>query len=424
MIRLAAAWGSLAGFVRYVRRQFVADQCLRTAAALAYTTLLALVPLVTVVLLSLSLFPGFQVSAEALEEFLFQNFVPAVGTTVQDYLHQFADRAAGLRTVGVVFLLVTAVALLATIESAFNRIWRVREDRPAALRFLIYWAVLTLGPVLVGGGMLLTSYLLTHPLMGLDAGALRRTLLALSPFAATALGFTLVYKLVPNRFVATGEAVFGGVTAAVLFEFAKHGFAYYLVRFPTYESVYGAFSAVPIFLVWIYLCWLVVLLGAEVARCAALYRFRGRRRAAAASGGMLHDAFRIVGQLWRAQQQGDGLSDRALLRREPNIDYDRLNRVLASLHAKAWVHRTRGGRWLLSRDLHQQSLLDLYRALPGLLPAGTDWAVAEDPWDQALNERLQALAPGLTGAFDRPLSGLYGERRGQDEAGVTPGVRS
>lgn len=243
------------------------ERCFRVAAALAFTTILALVPLVTVVFSMLSLFPVFEQWATQAENFIYQNFVPTAGDMIKAYLHQFSGKAGKLTAFGLAFLFISSLLLLATIEDAFNDIWRVHRGRPFMQRVLIYWAVLTLGPILIVTSLSVSSYLISDSVLSsrpLVAGVFSSALKGL-PWLLAMLAFVFFYNTIPNRDVRFRDALAGGVVAAVLFEIAKHAFAYYILHFNSYQLVYGALATIPIFLVWVYLSWLVVLIGAHVA---------------------------------------------------------------------------------------------------------------------------------------------------------------
>ncbi|MEJ5211586.1 MAG: YihY family inner membrane protein, partial [Burkholderiales bacterium] len=262
-----ALWRALRrspAFLHFVYRRFLEDRCPQTAAALAYTTLLSLVPLITVALAVLAAFPVFGDLMTELKIFLLTHMVPEIaGKIITVYMVQFSEKAARLTLVGIAFLVLTALMLMQTIEEAFNAIWRVRQARPLAQRVLTYWAVLTVGPLLLGASLSITSYLMTlslgyarHiPLVGVH-------LLRPVPLLLMSLAFALLYLLVPNRRVSFRHALVGGLAAGLAFELMKKGFAWYVTGFPTFRLVYGAFAALPIFLLWIYLSWLVVLGGA------------------------------------------------------------------------------------------------------------------------------------------------------------------
>lgn len=246
-------------FFRLVAARFNEDRLNSVAQALSYTTLLSLVPLTTLAFGLFSVFPVFEKWMMTLQAFLYSHFVPASGDVVQKYLNQFASKSAQLTAVGLLFLVVTALMLMATIEQTFNEIWRVTNRRKAVHRFLAYWAILTLGPLLLGLSLSLTSAVFSlAPFRGggvsFFAGAL--------PFLATAAAFMLLYMLVPNANVYWRHALVGSLIAAVLFEIAKRGFALIVVKYSSYQLVYGAIAALPVFLIWIYVSWAVILMGA------------------------------------------------------------------------------------------------------------------------------------------------------------------
>ena len=252
---------------RVILAHFQQERCFRVASALSFTTLLALVPLVTVVFSMLSLFPVFETWSVKVEDFLFSQFVPTAGDAVRQYLHEFSGKAGQLTAVGLLFLLLSSLLLLATIEDSFNDIWQVTQGRQLFHRLLVYWAVITLGPVLITASLSMSSALLSltafsnHSIL---AGATSEVLRYL-PFLLELGAFILFYKAIPNTDVSIRHAFIGGVVATVLFEFAKYGFAAYILNFRSYQLIYGALATVPIFFLWIYLSWLVMLVGAVVA---------------------------------------------------------------------------------------------------------------------------------------------------------------
>ena len=395
-------------FLAYLWQRFESDQCMRAAAALAYTSLLALVPLFTVLFVSLSAFPAFQDWRDVIESFLFRNFVPALGEQVRSYLTEFSDKARGLQAVGVTVLLLTVLAMLSTIESTFNVIWGVRRKRPFLVRLLVYWSVLTLGPVLIGTGMVITSYVVSLPLLSgrmLDVGT---QMLALLPLAATTLAFVLFFKLIPYRPVPLRHAVIGGVVASVLFEIAKHAFALFVTRCPSQEAIYGAFATVPIFLTWIYLSWVIVLLGAEITQCLTTFRLpRPRQHAVLAADDPLYCTYRVLLRLHEAQGRGESLSDRALLRVEADFGYAAINAALETLDQAGWVNRDDRFEWMLARDLDRLSLLDLLRLTPSFPLREDVHALVGDASDSRLHGRLLDLAHWSEEHLRTPLADLF-----------------
>ncbi len=417
--RLVAGALWLRDFAVFVAGRFVADRGLQVAAALAYTSLLSLVPLMAVTFSTLAAFPGFRSIGQDIQDFVFSNFVPAAGEVVQSHLQGFAAKASQLTTVGIVVLMVTALMMISTIDRSLNDIWRTRGRRSGVARFMVYWALLTLGPILIGAGLVATSYLSSLPFVsdveaaGLD---IRKTLLVWAPFLSTTLAFTLLYVLVPSRTVPLRPALVGGVVAALLFETAKRGFAWYVTQFPTYEAIYGALASVPIFLIWIYVSWVIILLGAEVAHCLLI--FHKQARAGPGREEMRFVAtLRLVGWLWQGQRDGRPLSEESLVEREPGLDEDTLGQLLADLQRHRIVQRTDAGEWILARDASRLSALHVYRAVPGPVPAlGKGPVAPADAWGEVLGERLREADAGLERALDIPIAELVAAGDGHSVA--------
>jgi membrane protein len=253
--------------LRHAARRLVADRCMQVAAALSFTTLLSLVPFLAISLSFISAFSQFADIRIAVENLLTQYLLPQAGETAVEQFRSFVAQTQKLTGLGIFGVAATALMLLSTINHAFDVIWRVQRPRPLLIRFLAYWAILTLGPLLIGGAFSATGILVAAgERVGGDFFTVPATWITpLMPFFLEAVAFTLLYLIVPNRRVKFTDALIGGVVAAVIFEIVKHSFGLYLVFFPTYEAIYGAVAAIPIFLLWIYCCWATVLLGAEIA---------------------------------------------------------------------------------------------------------------------------------------------------------------
>ncbi|MCH8478448.1 MAG: virulence factor BrkB family protein [Wenzhouxiangella sp.] len=380
----------LRSFGRHLLRHFRDDRSFESAGALSYTSLLALVPLLTVMLGVISAFPVFDRWAEDIENYIFANFVPAAGDAVREHLQTFMDNTAGLTGAGTVLLLATAILLMATIEKSLNRIWRVRAERRPASRLVIYWSVLTLGPLLMGASLVLTSYLAAWPMLAPEAvrGAVQAFVLGLTPFFVTLIGFALLFLIVPNRRVRWHHALVGALVSALLFELAKPGFVWYVTNFPTYERLYGALATIPLFLIWLYLSWVVILLGASLS--AALTTFSYRRSTWKWSP--RHElllALRLMGHFWHAQRRGLALGVPELLVREPAASDLQLRRILGWFADAGFIHRDDDGDWLLSTDLDELSMAELYRCGSFILPVGElDRLPLDSHWDRALVEGL------------------------------------
>ncbi|HUG21167.1 YihY family inner membrane protein [Piscinibacter sp.] len=259
-----------------LRQRFREDRLGITASSLTFTTLISLVPLVTVMLAVFSAFPMFASVQGSVEKYFLRALVPdSIAKPVLSALTQFASKANSLGSVGLIILIFTALALMLTIDRTLNAIWRVRTPRPIAQRVLVYWAAVTLGPLLVGGSITLTSYALSASkgLVGGMPGGVKLLLDALV-FGLQAAGVAALFHYVPNTTVRWRHAIAGGVFVAIGLEVAQWGLAWYLSRIPSFSLVYGTFATLPILLVWIYLGWVIVLLGAVIAAYAPSLQMR------------------------------------------------------------------------------------------------------------------------------------------------------
>ena len=326
--------------LRTLARRFKADRLGITASSLTFTTLIALVPLVTVMLAVFSAFPIFGKFQSALQTYFFQSLVPEqIARPVLAGLTQFAAKSRSLGSVGLAFLVFTALALMLTIDRTLNGIWRVRRPRPIARRVMVYWAAATLGPLLLGISLSLTSYALSASkgLVSAMPGGIG-ILLNLLEFGLLALGVAALFRHVPNTHVRWRHALAGGVFVALGFQLAKEALGWYLASIPSYSVVYGAFATVPILLIWIYISWVIVLLGAVIAayapslqmQVASLPDTPGRR---------FELALALLQQLLASRQPGPpGLSGEALSRRL-RIDPLQVESVLELLVQIGWVGR-------------------------------------------------------------------------------------
>ncbi|MBQ0757319.1 MAG: virulence factor BrkB family protein [Amphritea sp.] len=375
-------------FILYLCRQFVHNQGILNASALTYTTLFAVVPLMTVSYAMLAAIPSFQGSGEQLQALIFENFVPATGAVVQEYLKDFASQASKLTAVGLIFLFITSIMMMKNIEGAFNRIWRVSEPRKGMSSFLLYWAVLSLGPLLIGVGLLVSSYIASLSLFTSATELVGKArLLSALPLLMSASAFTLLYAAVPNCKVPLKNAVIGGLVVAILFETAKRGFALFVTQFPSYELIYGAFAAVPLFLVWIFISWTIILLGAELSRALTVYRDHHQGKHLS----HLHTLLAVLQRLWKAQQVGEVLSDRQLLQQVEGLEQNEWDSYSHILLDASVMSRTDRGSYILSRDMGSFTLEQLNQLLPWPMPEPSP-VEAISGWQRQLDQRLQSLS--------------------------------
>jgi membrane protein len=249
----------------FLKQRIIHDRLTVSAGYMAYITLLSLVPLVTVLLSVLSQFPIFSGAGETVQAFVIQNFVPAASDAVEGSLKEFISNTGKMTAVGSGFLFVASVMLISAIDRSLNYIWRVKKKRRPMYSFSLYWMILTLGPLLVGASIAATSYLTSLKIMDDEiVSSFYRTLLGWLPIILSFSAFVGLYLLVPNKKIRIRHALVGAMSAGCLFEISKVGFAQYITQFPSYEVIYGALAAVPILFVWVYLCWIIVLIGAEI----------------------------------------------------------------------------------------------------------------------------------------------------------------
>jgi membrane protein len=249
---------------------------------LAYISLLSLVPLIAVVFSMLGMFPMFSEMRARIEALIFENVIPTRGEEIQSYVNEFINNTGGMTAVGILALTIVALLLIYNIDKTLNKIWRVKQRPRPIISFSIYWMILTLGPVLIGTSIAVTSYLATFSRYADDyTPGVSSVVLWLVPYIMSLLAFFILYLVVPNIKVRVRHAFWGALLATVLFEFFKRGFALYIAEFPAYQAIYGALALIPILFIWVYLSWLVVLLGAELT---ALLQQRAELREAEASG--------------------------------------------------------------------------------------------------------------------------------------------
>jgi membrane protein len=321
-----------------LRERFREDRLGLTASSLTFTTLTAMVPFFTVALAVFTAFPMFSEVQRVLQKWLIDSLIPDdIARQVVGYLTQFAGQASKLGVAGLAVLLVTAIAMILTIDRTLNNIWRVRRPRPLAQRVLIYWAAITLGPLLLGGSLTLTSYVISasRGFVGAMPGGLRLLLDSIE-FFLLAGGMAAMYHYVPNTQVKWSHAWAGGLFVSAGIEFAKKLLALYLTAVPTYSMVYGAFATLPILLVWIYAAWIIVLLGAVIAAYLPSL-LSGVRRRGGGHGWQFQLAVEVLQQLHRARSAGvKGLSGLQLAR-ALQVDVLQLEPVLETVTGLDWV---------------------------------------------------------------------------------------
>jgi len=347
-------------FCAAVARRFQEERATQTAGSLAYTSLLSMVPLLTVALAIASAFPVFSSAIDTLQTFLFDNVLPdAPGLdAVTEQIDSFTRNAGKLTAIGIIGFMVTSVMLMLTIDNALNRIFRVQRRRSLVQNVIIYWAVLTLAPVLIGVSLSMTTMGLTGSLGLATLDMMAKVVLSVLPFFFTCAALALLYGVVPARRVELRDALIGGIVAGIGFEVAKRAFAVYLQHVPTYALIYGAFATIPIFLVWLYVSWVVVLAGAVFT--AMLPAYHAKPEVAMVPGERLAEALGALSILARAHGEGQVVSINAIARELGTQPY-RCEEVLVRAAARGWAARTERDAWVLARNAETIRLADLYQ---------------------------------------------------------------
>ena len=393
-------------FGHFLWQRFVDDKCFETAGALSYTTLVSLVPLMVAALAMFAAFPVFAQSRDLLLDFVFRNFVPAAGHHIQDALQGFAGNASQLTGISILMMLFSAISMMVSIEDRLNRIWRVQRPRSWPARLLLYWAALTLGPVLVGGGIAASSYLSAQPLLqgattvaassGLGVYALR-----VVPFAATFVSLWLMYVLVPNRRVSRRDATVGALVAAILFEFARWGFRLFVHGAHTYQQIYGkALAAIPIFLVWIYLSWIIVILGASIAAAVSAYEYEPPAERLP-EGAEFLGLMVVLRHFVDAQRRGESVDPASICASESRLRSASAAAYFDDLQRAGLIQRSEAGGWLLSRSLDSADLLRVYQHTRYRLPLQP--AQEAEALNLALPQELLAMLDELAAAMRSTL---------------------
>lgn len=357
-------------FSRFIWQRFVDDKCFETAGALSYTTLVSLVPLTVAVFAMFSAFPVFQPARDTLIDFVFNNFVPSTGEAVQSTMMGFAANASKLTGISILVMLFSALAMMISIEDRLNRIWRVHQPRGWGSRLLLYWAALTLGPILVVGGIAVTSYVTAAPLLHSAAdqfGAVAQSLLATLPFVVTLCTLWLMYIVIPNCKVSHRDAAIGAVLGAVLFEIARWGFGQFVQHAQTYQQIYGVLAAIPIFLLWIYLSWVIVILAASIAASASAFEYHAPTQTLP-EGAEFLGLLVVLRHFVEAQRRGASVDPADVRAREPYLRTSLVSAYFDDLQEADLIRRGEGGGWLLCRSLDNTDLLRVYRHTSYRLP--------------------------------------------------------
>lgn len=399
-------------FFWYVAKRYWHDHCFQSAAAMSYNFLFAAIPMIAVGLAILAAFPVFDLIRVGFQDFIVQYLLPQAGEDFRFALDEFLRNTRNLTALGIVALAVTAIILLDTIETVFNRIWRQSQVRPFVARVTMYWAILTLAPLLVGGSVALSAIVVRQDGLA-DLSKLVAAVVWLAPFGLMMVAFMISYLFIPYRRVHLRGALVGAAIAALLFQLLRYGFALYVEAFPSYKTLYGTLSIIPIFLLWVYLVWCIVLFGAEIV--AASPEWRRRPGAGTAKGSQparrLIAALLMLERLFVARETGKPVSADTLadVAAEALADSDRgaVQTILDRLADDRIIGRAEPSGWHLVRDAKAVKLAALLRDLDLGLDAGEDLAFIRTQWRARLAGILADAGAAERAALEIDLEALF-----------------
>lgn len=389
-------------FARFLWHRFNEINIPLVSGSLTFTTLLALVPLFTVTVVVIAAFPMFADIANRFNDFLTGIIIPNAGAdSVGSYLLQFRQKASNLTAIGILIMMLTSVLLIQTIERTFNQIWRVRQTRSLLTRMLVYWALLTLGPLVLGLGLSVLGYVLSRSVLAIHFPFLAALTKIVSSIGVITLLLFLMYKIVPYRYVPTRHALLGALLTAVLLEVTRRGFGIYIAHFNSYQLVYGAFAAIPVFLLWLNLLWMILLSGALLTASLSYWQDDAYARQLSRNG-RFDDVLKILLLLHQAQNQHQVLSIRDF-RQHISMGYDELGDLLAQL-AQHQLVICNGDGWALKTNAEHIALKKLFH-----------WFVyqPDNQDNSAVTQTINAmLAPGMA-AMDLSLADFIAHHQQQ-----------
>lgn len=397
-------------FLLFTINRFEHDRCRDKAASLTYTTLFAVVPMLTVFLVIISSIKALEPARQQVQHLIYTNLLPKSSIAFDQAFNSFTDKSSNLTVIGILFLFITSVMMLTSVEEAFNRIWRVKQQRGGIIGFMRYWTIISLGPILLGSAFVISSTvaslnILSNNFVGYQIDG--TVFLGFLSYILIILGFFIIYWTIPNRSVPMKAAAIAGILSGSIFQLLKSFFGFMMANFTSYELVYGAFAAVPIFLLWIYLSWNIVLLGVEVS--FALTSFSTGNRQKRHPVIMLLD---ILDLFYKKQKLGETVNDEEALKILGRGEVGRWPAYVELLERQHLIKRTDGDEYALIRNLSQVDFWSFYNTLPFTLPLRRDVCNIhdDDQWMQALEPLLNDADDYLKSHLSIPLAHLFDHR--------------
>ncbi|AXI04629.1 YhjD/YihY/BrkB family envelope integrity protein [Aquirhabdus parva] len=353
-------------FLVFLLTRYEKDNCRDRAAALTYTTMLSLIPMLTVFVVVLSSIPAFAPALNKIQGTLYGYLLPESSSTITQYLNEFSEKSANLTIIGIIFLFVTSIMMLSSIEEAFNKIWRVSNLRGGAIGLMRYWMVISLGPLFMGAAFALSSAITSIDLLNSNFAGYSidwSVWLKLTALALTLFAFTFMYWMIPNRKVPVRNAVLAGIFAGLLFVLLKMVFGFFMKNFTSYQLIYGAFAALPVFLLWIYLSWNIVLLGVEMSYALTMFRYSDHL-----PRHPLLSLLYILHLFYVSQKTGAVVTEANMMSLLGKGEVEIWPEFIELLQKQNLVRKTDQGDYVLCRNLDQVDFWSFYQTLPYPLP--------------------------------------------------------
>ncbi len=373
-------------------REFIQDRCLLMASSLTYTTILTVVPLMAV---SLSWFSRLKLSEEEVRDFLSRYLFPnaRLFNTIQENIEKFSKNTATLSTLGTIVLFIATYSMINTMEKTLNSIWHVTEKRGLWDKVSSFWLTLTLAPILIGLSLFMTARLKTLPVVGtiLESPLVKASLVYIIPFLLIWFAFFMVYKLLPYTRVGTKPAMIGGMIGAAFFSFFKWGFALYITHFSTYSKIYGALAAIPAFLLYLFLVWIIVLLGAEfsyVLQYPELYR-HSSSQAFRPENYRGYLALRAMGEIVRRFRKGETPARVLEISQQLGVAYEWMEQLLLQLKRSGMIQNLEGMRdaFIPARDPERIPVSQVIEMVRGKLLVVSP--VPDEPEQRVISDLFQ-----------------------------------
>lgn len=382
-------------FLRFLTRHFLEDNCQQKAASLTYTTMLSIVPILTVLLMILSSVPALATVRAQIYEVIYSNLLPQSSLQVSKYINSFAEKSTNLTAIGAMILFVTAIMTLTTIERAFNQIWRV-EDRSGGMKTMLrYWAIVTMGPLVLGTAFIVSSTVQSLSFLNQQIGGYGidwSFWVQVVSIAVTVAGFIAMYWFIPKARVPVKNAAIAGVFVAIMFELMKSLFGTVMTNFTSYEAIYGAFAAIPIFLLWIYLSWNLILLGVEISYTLTIFETKE-----VYPRHPLLSLLDMLNLVHTNHLQGNDVSEQELRDVLGRKELPKWYTYINYLQDSNLIAMTEKGDYVLKKDLSNMTLWDFYRTLPYPLPI-------KDELDEMKQENQKPWLSLLVGRFENTES--------------------